>query len=366
MKIAIDIRSAGGEKAGKGWYTFHTVYNLIGSDTKNEYVLYAKNGIAGFEQFKNVRTKIFDGIGIFWHIKVARDVAKEKIDVFFAPSSYIIPNFLPDSVKTILTVHDLVAFLFPSFHNKKAVILERLLLKRALKKSCCVVAVSKNTKKDLITHFKYPKEKIEVIGCAGSDSFKPLPKESLKDFFVETNLPKKFFLAVGTLEPRKNYANLIEAFAKLNKVSPDVHLIIVGKNGWGYEEIYTKIRENYLQKKVHILGYLSENSLMKLYNLALALVFPSIYEGFGIPPLEAMKSGCPVITSYSSSLPEVVGDSAILINPYNQKEIAGAMLKLLKNDDLRKELSASGLVQAKKFSWEESGKKLKEVINRIS
>ncbi len=362
MKIAIDIRTAGGERTGKGWYTFHIVSNLLQLDQKNKYILYTKNGIAGFEQYKNAKMKIMDHSSATWHMKVAKDVGSEGVDIFFSPSSYITPSLMPKSVKTILTVHDLVAFLFPNTHNKKATMIEKITLKRALKKSSHIVTVSKNTKKDLLKKFKYDPDKISIVPCAGSEEFRPMDKEKLGDFIKQTNLPPKFFLAVGTIEPRKNYTGLIRAFVRLNKIHPDVNLIVVGQKGWGYEEFFNLIRKNYLNQKVHTLGYLSNKSLMNLYSLSQALVFPSFYEGFGIPPLEAMRCGCPVIASNTSSIPEVVGDSAILINPENPKEITAAMQKILTDENLRKDLSRKGLTQAKKFSWRSSAEKLLEIF----
>lgn len=362
MKIAVDVRTAGGEKAGKGWYTFHIMQNLLKRDNKNEYILYAKEGVPGFEQFKNARQKNIEGGGLNWHRKVAKDIKKQKVDLFFAPSSYIIPALLPKSIRKIMVVHDLVAFLFPDTHNKKAVFIERLLLKRSLKKSDYIFTVSNNTKKDLLENFNLEKEKIGITYCSAGDNFKPVPKEEFITFAQKTNLPEHFFLAVGTIIPRKNYLNLIKAFAIVNEKYPNYHLVIVGKNGWDYEEVYEEIRKNYLNKKVHVLGYLSEKSLVSLYNLAKAFVFPSLYEGFGIPPLEAMKCGCPVIASYTSSIPEVVGDSALLIDPENHLEIAGAMLKIIKDDGVADKLSSHGLNQSKKFSWADSAEKLFEVI----
>lgn len=362
MKIAIDIRTAGGERTGKGWYTFHIVSNLLEIDKKNNYILYTKNGIAGFERFKNAKMKIMDHPSAIWHMKVAKDVGSEGADIFFSPSSYITPALMPKSVKTVLTVHDLVAFLFPGTHNKKATLIEKITLKRALKKASHVITVSKNTKKDLLKKFKYKEEKVSIVPCAGAEEFRPMEKDKLGDFIKQTNLPPKFFLAVGTIEPRKNYTGLIKAFAKLNKVHPDVHLIVVGQKGWGYEEFFNLIRKNYLNRKVHTLGYLSNKSLMNLYSLSQALVFPSFYEGFGIPPLEAMRCGCPVIASNTSSIPEVVGDSAILINPENPKEIAAAMAKILKDPELREGFSKKGIEQAKKFSWRTSAEKLLKIF----
>lgn len=366
MKIAIDIREAGGEKAGKGWYTFNITQNLLKLDAKNEYILYARDGIPGFSEFKNARLKLFNGSGPLWHYQVARDIKKENVDIFFAPSSYIIPSILPATVKTVLTVHDLVAFLYPNSHNKKATIIEKLLLRRALRRAAHVCAVSENTCNDILQRFHYEPKKIDVVSCAASEEFEPIPKEKLKDFIVKTNLPEKFFLAVGTIEPRKNYLNLIKAFKEVSDRLPDYYLIIVGKNGWDYEKIHLSVKENYLNKKVHFLGYLSNKSLVNLYSLAQALVFPSFYEGFGMPPLEAMKCGCPVIASHTSSLPEVVGNAALLINPESHTQIAEAMLKIAKDSELAKSMREKGFLQAKKFSWEKSAKKLLKVFSSVA
>lgn len=365
MKIAIDIRAAGGEKAGKGWYTFNIVQSLLQIDSQNSYILYSKEKTPGFDHFKNANVRIFKTPGSLWHLRVAHDITKEKADIFFAPSSYIIPSILPKSIKTILTVHDLVAFLYPNSHNKKATIIEKLLLKRALKKAAHVCAVSENTKNDILTRFNYNAKKIDVVYCAASEEYRGISRENLQKFITQTNLPANFFLAVGTLEPRKNYLNLIKAFKEVSDRFPDYYLIVVGQKGWNYEEIYELIKTNYLNKKVHFLGYLSGKSLLNLYNLARALVFPSFYEGFGIPPLEAMKCGCPVIASHTSSMPEVVGESALLVNPESPTQIADAMIKLIKDPELADQLREKGLRQAEKFSWEKSAKKLLKIFTKI-
>lgn len=358
MKIAIDIRTAGGEKTGKGFYTLNLVYNLLKLDQDNQYLLYTDLKIPGFSEFKNVEQRVVKGRGMFWHINVARDCKKQAVDLYWAPTSYIVPALISKSIKTIITIHDLVAFLFPNRHNKKAVILEKIFIQRALKKCTRVLAVSENTKKDVIERFKYDPSKIEVIHCAASKDFQVLAQEDLHQFAKDTNLPTKFFLAVGTIEPRKNYASLIRAFAQLVEKDPDIHLVIVGGKGWQYQDVEAQIRKNYLGKKVHMLGYLSGNSLVKLYNLAQALVFPSLYEGFGIPPLEAMQCGCPVICSNKASLPEVVGEAAILVDPKDHNQIAQAMLEIGDRTDLRD----AGLKQAQKFSWKKSAEKLLKIV----
>ena len=365
MKIAIDIRTAAGEKAGKGWYTFLMVHELLKNDSENEYILYTRNRVPGFEEYKNAQVKAVKSKSILWHLTVAHDAKKENVDIFWAPTSYITPNILSKSIKTIMTVHDLVAFLFPQKHNLKATIIEKFFLKRAIKRSAKIVTVSKNTANDLQDKFKTSFSKIDTIPCAGNDIYKRLNHDDLTGFAKKTNLPKKFFLSVGTIEPRKNYVKLIKAFAMVSERYPEYNLVIVGKDGWQYEEVYEEIRKNYLQKKVHILGYLSGKSLVSLYNLAEAFVFPSVYEGFGIPPLEAMMCGCPVIASYSSSIPEVVGESALLIDPASETAIASGMNKIIKDDELREKLINKGVLQAKKFSWESSAKQLSGIFKTL-
>jgi glycosyltransferase involved in cell wall biosynthesis len=366
MKIAIDIRTAGGEKAGKGWYTFNIVQNLLKIDKKNEYLLYTNGKIVGFDGYKNATIKVISGKSIFWHLKVTRDILKEKINIFFAPSSYIIPAILPKKIKSIFTIHDLISFLFPDSHNKKANLIEKLFLKKAAKKATKILTVSKNTKEDVVKILKTDPRKINIISCAAGENFKPIKKESLVDFQKKTSLPKKYFLAVGTLIPRKNYINLIKAFILFQKKFDNFHIVIVGGNGWNYEGIYKIIRDNHLTKKIHILGYLSEKSLINLYNLAQALIFPSYYEGFGIPPLEAMKCGCPVIASNTSSIPEVVADAAITINPDSPEEIFNAMTKIIQNEKLKKTLIEKGFTNSSKFSWENSAKELLAIIKKMS
>lgn len=257
----------------------------------------------------------------------------------------------------------MVAFIHPSKHNKKANIIERLYIRKALKKAKAVIAVSENTKKDL--QEKFHAENVHVIYNAASKSFKQIPKSELADFILQTRLPKNFFLAVGTLIPRKNYVRLMRAFALFRKNNPGHNLIIVGKKGWNYHEIENAIKEYRLSGEVHILGYLSEKSLAGLYNLAQALVFPSLYEGFGIPLLEAMQCGCPVIASNTSSIPEVTGDAAIMIDPHSPEEIAEAMEKITKDSDLRSTIIEKGHAQSKKFSWEKAAKELVEIMAKI-
>jgi len=358
MKIGIDIRTAGGEKAGKGWFTFSITRELIKIDKSNDYFLYTDAGIAGFDEFKNVEMVIIEAKGLSWHRAVIKDMKKQGIDIFFAPSSFVIPALLTKSskIKTVITIHDLVVFLFPETQSAKTLILEKIFMKRAAKLSGAITVVSENTKKDLIEKFGIKDEKITVIPCSASEDFRPIDLPPAR---------KKFFLAVGTVEPRKNYETLIRAFSMIRKSCPNHHLIIAGKQGWGGENLDQIIRENYLQKHVHFLGYVTNKTLNKLYNLAEALVFPSYYEGFGIPPLEAMNAGCPVIASHSSSMPEVIGDAGVYCDPESPAQFAKAMETLIKDPQAREELINKGRIRSKSFSWDSSAEKLYTLIKNL-
>jgi len=175
------------------------------------------------------------------------------------------------------------------------------------------------------------------------------------------NLPKKFILFVGTIEPRKNIKRLIEAY---NIVSPQEPLVIVGKKGWFYKEIFKEIEELNIKDKIIFLDYLPGKDLPYLYNKAICFIYPSLYEGFGLPPLEAMACGCPVITSSTSSLPEVVGNAAVLIDPGKTREMVVAIEKILGSRKLRDELRQKGIVQSKKFSWRKTSEQILEILHQ--
>jgi len=363
MKIGIDIRETKNEKAGKGYYSFHLVKALLVLDTQNEYFLYTNSET---KDFQNCKIKVINKKGLFWHKKVLSDAYSENLDIFIAPTSYIIPAIHnPNKIKVLITVHDLIAFLYPKNHSKKAILTERLTLKHALKKVRKILSVSQNTKKDLIKQFGVKENLIEIIHNAASDSFGIIEHDQCESFRKTKNLPEHFILGVGTIEPRKNYQTLIEAYSKITAHHQDVKLVIAGKKGWKSNTIFEKVKKLQLENSVIFLGYVTENELAKLYNLATIFAYPSLYEGFGIPTLEAMKCGCPVVTSSTSSLPEVVEDAALLINPNSVNDLTNALHKLLSTPSLNEELRNKGFKQYKKFSWETSARKLLAIMNQL-
>jgi glycosyltransferase involved in cell wall biosynthesis len=243
--------------------------------------------------------------------------------------------------------------------------LQRYALSRTLKNVDMIITVSKSTKKDVIKCLKFPEEKIKVIYNGVDERFKPL--KNYNDVLHKYNINPPYILYIGTLEPRKNIPALIKAFYKLKKRGIRHKLVIVGKKGWKYKQIFRVVEDLNLRRDVVFTGYVSYNDLPKFYSAADLFVYPSLYEGFGLPPLEAMACGCPVITSNVSSLPEVVGDAGFIVDPSDIGGLSRTIKELLANDSLRENVIRKGLKRIKEFSWEKTAKEslkvYKEVIN---
>ena len=364
MKISIDVHSLENKKwAGKEHYVNNLVKELSLIDSNNQYYLYLRKDIA-LNLPSNFKKRIIRFPNFLWHLAVSIDLLFVKSDFYFAPTSYIV-SALKLFTPTIIVIHDLVSFIMPAKHNKKARILEKLFMGISCKRAKYVIAVSENTKKDLIKIFKIKSNKIIVIPEAPESRFHLVEDQNMiKKVLNKYDLPANFILSVGTLEPRKNLVRLIEAYRDLLNAGLTKHtLVIVGKKGWYFEEIFTKVKQLKLEKNIIFTGYIDDMDIHFLYNAASCFVYPSLYEGFGLPVLEAMSCGCPVITSDNSSLPEVAGGAAILINPNSSSEIKDKLYLVLSNVSLREKMRQAGLDRAKMFSWAHTAKKSLEVFN---
>jgi len=261
-------------------------------------------------------------------------------------------NFI-NPEKSIVTCHDIIPHIFNEFKGTRKSLFD--LSVKGMKKADKIIAVSKSTKRDLVAYLNFPEEKIDVIyESVNVDKFKPI--ENAREKLKEKNLDfgnKKIILYVGLDKPTKNIPTLIKAFYKLKKAMNDVKLIKIGSYEWKSEriKILNLIKHLNLEKDVLFFENVSEEILPLFYNASDVFVFPSLYEGFGLPVLEAMACGCPVIASNKASIPEVVGDAGILVEP-DEDDLFNSMFNLLKDENLRKELSKKGLEQAKKFSLE--------------
>lgn len=284
------------------------------------------------------------------------------VDVFFSPAHYT-PRFCP--VPIVTTIHDLSYFYYPEEFLRKDLYKLKNWTKRAIEQSRKIIAVSKNTKKDILKFYQIPEEKVEVIynGFEKTIDERNVDKSSvLKTYDLR---PKSYILYVGTLQPRKNLKILIDAFQKISETEKDWKLVLVGKKGWLYEDIYSLVTALKLDEKVIFTDYIPDEEVAALYTQAFCFILPSLYEGFGIPILEAMSYGCPVITSINSSLPEIGGDACLYLTPDDVHDLVDE-IESLKDEKLRTEMIKKGKERVKQFSWEKSAKETIEVIKQIT
>ncbi len=285
---------------------------------------------------------------------------KREVDVFFSPAHYI-PRFCP--VPAVVTVHDLSYLYYPDDFLKSDLYKLTNWTKYAVNHARKIIAVSKTTKKDIIKSYDLPENKIEVI-YNGYE--KPAVKHSrFADEKIIGAVDKPFVLYVGTLQPRKNINILISAFAKFKQLYPQFSLIIAGKKGWLFDQIYDKVSNLGLNDDVFLTDYVTDNQLLLLYKKAFCFVMPSFYEGFGIPILEAMSHDCPVISSFASSLPEVGGEACLYFDPNNVSDLVEKLTLLKEDEKLRKELVQKGKERIKEFSWDGCGEETLKIIKNV-
>jgi len=285
-------------------------------------------------------------------------VAAPQYDLYWQPS--FIPSPVVKASKVVTTVHDFSFILHKEFQPKERIEHFEKNFFKNLYRSDKIITGSEFTKKEILERTSFREDQVEVI-YHGIDHklFKPCD-----DLDVEITLPDKFILSVGSIEPRKNLMGLLEAYNALAKeLKEEYHLVLVGFKGWENKEIMKLIDAN--KSYVHYLGYVSDYDLVKVYNLASLFIYPSFYEGFGLPPLEAMACGTPVIISDVSSLPEVGGDATVYCNPYDVEDISKKISLVLENTQLQQKMSLAGIQRASLFTWEKSAKKHMQLFQEV-
>ncbi|MCX6744442.1 MAG: glycosyltransferase family 1 protein [Candidatus Parcubacteria bacterium] len=375
MRIGIDCRRIldpkHNEAAGVGYYTYYLIKNLLELDKTNQYFLFLYNTRIKLDEFKqnNVHIVYFPGLEnlgkipfFYRHIFVPHILKLYRLDIYHNPA-YIIPLFYFG--KSVITVHDLAYYKNPSWFPDHQFFNTRILTPFSVYKAKKIIAVSESTKKDLIKYFKVKKEKIEVI-LEGVDDYCNLTVDESK-IEEKFKISSPYFLALGTLEPRKNLVRLIEAFNKflLDNPGSDFKLVLAGKKGWKYEPIFEAIKDLNLGDKVIWVGYVHLPEKIFLLSHSYALVFPSLYEGFGLPILEAMNMGVSVVTSNVSSIPEIVIDNAVLIEPDDVESIKDGLNKIYRDADLRQKLIERGRGIARHFTWEKSAQKTLQLFESL-
>lgn len=364
MKIAIDFREAAKtNRAGKGEYALQLVRALIKLHTADTLILLVEPGQSVADlPTGNWEPKVVPAHGWLWHLWVVAWLEFARpVKLYFSPTSCIVPA-LVRSVKTITIIHDFTTWRFPAKHLPRAVLIERWFLPLALKSSNHLLVISEFTKQEAVALFHVPASKMTIALGAVDSQFAPIvpTPATISAIQQKYHLPTKYLLYLGTIEPRKNLSRLIEAWQQVGPEFPEYYLILAGGVGWYSQEIVDQAK---VSQRVILPGYIDDADRPLLFSLSEAFVFPSLYEGFGLPPLEAMATGVPVITSRVASLPEVVGQTALLVDPEQVASIADAIKQLLFSADLRESLRRQGPVQAAKFTWGATAKTVDQVFH---
>jgi glycosyltransferase involved in cell wall biosynthesis len=282
---------------------------------------------------------------------------RERVDLLHA-MAFVAPVLSPCPV--VVTVFDLSFLLFPSAFKPFNRCYLRLMTRASVRRAKQVIAISESTRRDVIAWLGVPADRVRTIYCGVDHSLQPASKSEIESFRREKGLPERYVLFLGTLEPRKNVARLVEAFADLcaseRRETANVHLVLAGAKGWLCDSLYAQIDDLGMGDRIHLPGYVPEDEKRLWYSAATCFCYPSLYEGFGLPPLEAMACGVPVITSNLSSLPEVVGDAGITVPPKDALALKEALRRVLTEPTLRAELAEKGLARARRFTWAEAAR----------
>ncbi|MCL4403795.1 glycosyltransferase family 4 protein [Patescibacteria group bacterium] len=379
MRVLVDIRSLDTPiRSGIPEYTFALVQELLEQKGSDEYFLF---GNSFRKRLETLSLKERADAWINWKVPnrlldaASRLVGLPKIDRAVRADVYFSPHFNILSFKEprrhVLTIHDISFAYFPEFFpRRKNIWHAEQDWRRQIKEAGKVIAVSDFTRESILDACRVPEDKVVRVYSGIRNAYRPIPWNApeLAAFKKERGLERPFFLYVGTLEPRKNIIGLIRAFnmVKGRPGNRDLQLVIAGAPGWLYDKIFKEIGSSPHRADIKVWGPAKDEEMVCLYNLALAFVYPSFFEGFGFPPLEAQRCGTPVIASNRSSLPEILGASALLVDPYRLEELALAMEAVASDGALREKLARQGIENSSRFSWKTAAGEVKRVFERIN
>jgi glycosyltransferase involved in cell wall biosynthesis len=382
MKIGVMLRTID-DKKGIGIYTQNLMDHLLALDKKNEYVLFYYNPefLGRYARYEHVREKLVkaplsslrfrefsfpDAASRFiWdQVKIPIEVKREGVNLLFNPADSV-PLFT--KCQTIMVLHGSDWYVNPRMYKLLDRIYIRIMMPLYCKKASLLISNSELSKRDFVSILRVSEEKIKTIYFGVNPRFRPIEDD---DFFLKKarekyHLPEKYILYVGRIYPGKNFGNLLHAFSKIHTSLPQ-KIVVAGHPRWDYQSVYASIEKLGLQEKVLFTGWVPQEDLVAFYNLADLFIFPSFYEAFGIPLLEAMACGCPAVASQTGALPEIAGGAAFLVNPYSPDEIAEAIRTVLIEGNLRKEHIEKGLQRAKAFSWEKCARETLAVFESLN
>lgn len=371
MKIGIDSRAAKLYRGtGIGTYTYQLINYLNKIDDTNKYLLFIPKNCTYDISLKSnfCINAIIDGkMENFWdEVNIPNTLKNKDIELYHVPQNGIgLPH--NKNCNFVITLHDIIPYKMPETVSKNYLKIFHEQIPQILPRCDGIITVSNYSKQDIINAFHFPGDKIYVTHLAAEDIYKPIDKTLSKNIINEFySIKGSFILYVGGFSPRKNIVGLIEAFSKLIcKYKKNIKLVIAGRKGPSYSIYKRRVQELHIENKVIFPGFISMEHLPYLYNAAELFVYPSFYEGFGLPPIEAMSCGLPVIASNTTSIPEVVGKGSMLVDPNNIDLLSDLMLQILLNKELRQKLILSSLVRASELTWEKTAKKTLLAYSKI-
>ncbi len=371
LRIGIDAHSVGTGLGGNESYATNLIEALAEIDSYNQYTLYVtrKEAVDRYEsRWPNfsVRRMLPHSPLVRIPLTLSAELRRRPVDMLHV--QYTAPPFSPCPI--VSTIHDLAFEHLPETFNRRSWMQLRLTVRSTAKKAAHIITVSDYSKRDIIQTYGITPERISVTHEAAPSSFGPIESEKELQRVRQTyGIEGDYILSVGSIQPRKNLKRLIAAYSSLHRARPEgklPQLVVVGKCGWLYEETLRTIRELEFSKSVILTGYVPEGDLPALYSGAVCFVYLSYFEGFGLPPLEAMKCGTAVIVGDRTSLPEVVGDAGVQVNPFDIDGITAAIAKVIDDSDFRSQLSVKGLERARLFDWRETARQTIAVYKKAA
>ena len=368
MRICLDLSAAVHRRAGLGRYAQELTTALLALDHDNEYIaFYNDPRVAQIEPPVDRMPRVMVDLPskpwrlsvlLSYLLHVSQDRLFPGVDIFHA-TDHLLPRLA--RTRSVLTLHDITYHLYPQTHAARNRWFLALMMPRFLHAASALIADSQSTRRDVARLYRFDESRIRVIHAGVSARFQPTNVDAVRAIRQKYGLPARFVLYVGTIEPRKNLTTLLEAYRLFKDAEPGHGLVIAGKKGWRCSAFFRRLHELGLEGQVIFPGFVPDEDLPALYSAADLLAFPSLYEGFGLPILEAMACGTPVLCSGTSSLPEVAGDAAILLDPHDVGAWVEAMVRLVRDDALRTGLRARGA----RFSWEACARATLEVYRSL-
>ncbi|MCS6803238.1 MAG: glycosyltransferase family 1 protein [Chloroflexota bacterium] len=363
MRITIDLSAAVRRHGGLGRYAHELTAALVALDRGDDYQAFlhsAGRDLRPDPPLDRLPVRRIPLDAKPWRMSVLlASFAHLPLDAAIGPTTIFhgTDHLLPPTrrIRTVFTVHDLIFRFYPEHHLPLNRWYLTLMMPRFLRAADALIAVSEQTKRDVVALYGVPAERIHVIYEGVASRFQPVDDPAQRAALRQRlGLPERFLLYLGTIEPRKNLIALLDAYQSLVAAGETADLVIAGRRGWLFEPVFAHVRRLGLERRVHFLGWVEDADTPTLLSAARAFVFPSLYEGFGLPPLEAMACGTPVVASNTSSLPEVVGDAGLLVPPTDRAALAAALRRVLADDPLVTALREKGLRRARRFRWEKT------------